>query len=337
MSLWGKNKKPFLIAEIGGNHEGNFGYAKKLTELACRSGVDAVKFQIYTGDSLVNQLESPDRYNHFKRFELSKEQYIELYNICTENGVVFNASVWDFNAIEWIDPFMKFYKIGSGDLTAFPLLKWIAKIGKPIILSCGLATMDEIRQTVEFVQSVNSNYKKEQYFALLQCTSMYPIPDNETNLAFMNELKHEFRLATGFSDHTIGGEAVIIASAMGAEVIEFHFTDERNGKSFRDHKISFTCDEVQQFIKKIERIKIFKGDTKKQPTKSEIGSDHVMSFRRAIYPVRDLKSGTVIQEEDLIALRPNHGIDARDYQSIIGKKLRININRLQKLKIEYFE
>ena len=135
----------YLIAEIGGNHEGDFEYAKRLTDLACQSGVDAVKFQIYTGNALVSKIEDPDRNIHFKRFELTPEQYICLAKQCQENGVTFTASVWDMRAFEWIDPYIKFYKIGSGDLTAYPILKNIASLSKPIILSTGLATLEEVR------------------------------------------------------------------------------------------------------------------------------------------------------------------------------------------------
>ena len=123
--LSGKNG-PYLIAEIGGNHEGDFNYAIKLTELACKSGVDAVKFQIYTGDILVSSVESPDRNEHFKKFELTSNQYISLAEICYLSGVTFMASVWDPDAINWIDPYIKIYKIGSGDLTAYPIIKKIA-------------------------------------------------------------------------------------------------------------------------------------------------------------------------------------------------------------------
>ena len=118
---------PFLIAEIGGNHEGNFEYAKSLTQLAINSGADAVKFQIYTGDTLVSSIESPQRNSHFKKFELSKEQHIHLAKMVKAAGLIYTASVWDINALDWIDPFMSFYKIGSGDLTAYSVIKETAK------------------------------------------------------------------------------------------------------------------------------------------------------------------------------------------------------------------
>ena len=123
---WKGRSGPYLIAEIGGNHEGDFSSALELTRLACNCGIDAVKYQIYTGDSLVSQVESPDRHQHFQRFELTREQYSLLAKECREHDVTFCASVWDPSAIEWIDPFLIFYKVGSGDLTAYPLLDRIA-------------------------------------------------------------------------------------------------------------------------------------------------------------------------------------------------------------------
>ena len=133
--MWEGKSGIYLIAEIGGNHEGDFGKAKELTELACKSGVDAVKLQIYTADSLVSKAQDPARHAHFKKFELTPVQHIALADICQRNKVTYAASVWDMNALEWVDPYIEFYKIGSGDLTAYPILERIAKIGKPLIMS----------------------------------------------------------------------------------------------------------------------------------------------------------------------------------------------------------
>jgi N-acetylneuraminate synthase/N,N'-diacetyllegionaminate synthase len=328
---WQGKHGPYLIAEIGGNHEGNFEYAQKLTDLACDSGVDAVKFQIYKCDTLVNKSESPERYSHFERFQLTQNQHIKLAKKCRDKGVTYVASVWNVEAIEWIDPYMNFYKIGSGDLTAYPILKKIASIAKPIILSTGLSTLEEVKEAVNYIQSQNKRYKDPDYLALLQCTSMYPIPDEDANLKVMNLFREEFQLAVGYSDHTIGADAVEIAVAMGAEIIEMHFTDKRESQSFRDHHVSFTCEEIKSLIDKIRKIKSLQGSIKKEPAKSEIDAGHVATFRRAVYPDGDLKSGTVLQENDLTILRPNHGIDARDYKKLIGKKLRKDVEYLRPL------
>lgn len=328
MSCWQGKYGPYLIAEIGGNHEGKFEYAQRLTDLACKSGVDAVKFQIYTGDTLVSRVEEPERNAHFKRFELKPDEYIILARQCRKNGVEFTASVWDMNALEWIDPYMNFYKIGSGDLTAYPILKRIASIGKPIILSTGLSILDEVRATVDYIQSIDNRYTNKNFLALLQCTSMYPIPDEDANLKVMDMFRKEFQLTVGYSNHTVGVDAVEIAVAMGAEIIEMHFTDTREGQSFRDHQVSFTCEEIKLLIDKIRKIKTLQGSMVKEPTKSEIEAEHVNSFRRAVYPVKDLPAGKILTEDVITVLRPNQGIDARDYAKLIGERLKKDIVEL---------
>lgn len=337
MPGWQSKHGVYLIAEIGGNHEGNFEYAQKLTKLACESGVDAVKFQIYTADSLVNKIDNPERNKHFKQFELEPEHYISLAKQCKEHGVPFTASVWDMKALDFIDPYIEFYKIGSGDLTAYPIVKKIALLGKPMVLSSGLATLDEIREAIEFIQSIDNLYKNKEYLALLQCTSMYPIPDDDANLKVMDLFREEFQVSVGYSNHTIGSDAVELAVAMGAEIIEIHFTDTREGKSFRDHQVSFTCNEIKKLIEKIKKIKIFQGKRIKVPTKSEIGAGHIDSFRRGVYPIRNLVAGTILSEEDLSILRPNRGIDARDYERLIGKALKNDVKAYQKLEWSYFK
>jgi len=337
MDLWKSANGVYLIAEIGGNHEGDFEGSRRLTELACSSGVDAVKFQIYTGDSLVNRVEDPDRNAHFKRFELTKDQYLELSAICEEHDVDFMASVWDPAAVDWIDDKVSCYKIGSGDLTAYPVLKKIADKRKPMILSTGLSTMDEISGTLRYLQGLDPIYGQNGMLALLQCTSMYPIPHEEANLNVMGTLKKKFGVVVGYSDHTVGTDAVLAASALGAEIIEFHFTDSREGKVFRDHKISFTRDEVKVLLPVIKKMRTLAGAKDKAPTASEISSGHVTSFRRALYPARDLAGGTVLKEEDLVALRPNVGIGAEYYEKLLGRTLKKDLKALEKLSWEFFD
>jgi len=322
MKGWTSASGVYLIAEIGGNHEGDFEYATELTALACSSGVDAVKFQIYTGDSLVSPVEDFDRNHHFKRFELTPDQHISLARQCKKEGVSYLASVWNPEVIKWIDPWLEFYKIGSGDLTAWPMIQAISAIGKPIVLSTGLASLGEIIETVEYLQSMNKMYKDPKNLALLQCTSMYPIADSDVNLRVMDTMRHEFGVAVGYSDHTVGTMAVETAVAMGAEIIEMHFTDDRSGKNFRDHQVSFTKDEIIQLIAKIKKIKTLQGTGNKQPLPVEIDAGHVKSFRRAVYPARALPEGTILSKDDLTILRPNIGIDARMFESLLGRQIR---------------
>lgn len=328
---------PLLIAEIGGNHEGNFEYAKKLTKLAIETNVDYVKFQIYTGDTLVSKIESPQRNEHFKKFELSQDQHVYLAEMVKEAGVGYMSSVWNLDAMRWIDRFISIYKIGSGDLTAYPIVMETAKRGKPIILSTGLSTENEILETVNVIQSTNECYKSKDYLALLQCTSMYPIAPKDANLNVMNKLRNLTNLTVGYSDHTEGLKGLFYSIAMGAEVVEFHFTDSRIGKTFRDHNVSLTPAEVKELIAEIRLIKSYQGVSEKKASDIEIETGHLTTFRRAVYPIKPIKQGEPIGAEDLTVLRPNIGIEAKDYFKLIGKKANIDLQPFQKLSWEYFK
>ena len=336
MSIWANPLGVYLIAEIGGNHEGDFNKAKELVELACTTGVDAVKFQIYTADSLVNKVEDPGRNAHFKKFELTPEQHIALAKICQSNKVTYSASIWDIDAIEWIDPYMEFYKVGSGDLTAYPFLERIAIIGKPIIISTGLAKLEEVKESVEFLREKNNIYRKSDYLALLQCTSSYPLPESDVNLRVIKTFKDKFDVTVGYSDHTIDSFAAEVAVSIGAEILEIHFTDDKHRKTFRDHQISFTVEEIEDLIDKIKRIKILQGSPTKSPTESETDPGQVNSFRRGIYATHDIPKGKIISKNDLIVLRPNHGLDARLFKKIIGKKIKKNVNHYDRFNEDMF-
>lgn len=320
-----------IIAEIGGNHEGDFHYACKLLELAAQSGADIVKFQIYTGPSLVNEKQDPDRVAHFNKFALTTSQYLELAQRAGALEIEFNASIWDQSQISIFDPLVKFYKIGSGDLTAYPLLKAICKTQKPIMLSTGLATMKEVEASINYICRENDIYKQADMISLLQCTAMYPIPDRDANLNIIQTYKNTFPYKIGYSDHTAGTYAAEIAVAMGAEILELHFTDQKDNRDFRDHQVSFTKDDIQKLRNRIDDIKTLQGASLKAPAPSELESCHVKSFRRALYPARDIRAGEIITHADLIALRPNHGISADQLEMLIGKTAARDLTQLERL------
>jgi N-acetylneuraminate synthase/N,N'-diacetyllegionaminate synthase len=330
------NDKIYIIAEIGGNHEGDFEKARSLMKQAIDSGADSVKFQVYSGHSLVNIKKDPDRVHHFNRFALKDEEYVALAKECRELGADFNASIWNEEHVQLLDEYLTFYKIGSGDLTAYPLLKVIIKKRKPIVLSTGLSTLNEIDETVEYICRIDSLYRQRDMLSLLQCTCMYPIPDSDANLRVINTLQDRYSYNIGYSDHTLGGTAVEVAVALGAKIIEVHFTDSREGKEFRDHKVSFTPDEVKQIRKKVNTINTLLGDGIKRPMESEIESGHVLSFRRGLYPKRNITVGERIQDDDFIALRPQHGIPANQLGLITGKVANRNIEELSTITIDDF-
>lgn len=327
----------FVIAEIGGNHEGDFEYAKRLLKLATESEANAVKFQIYRGDKLVSKVEDPERNQLFKRFELSLDQYIKLANMARDLGILFMASIWDREALKLLDPYITVHKIGSGDFNAYEIVEATVRTGKPIIQSCGLATIEQVEEYVEYIKSLDPSYITGRKLCLMQCTVMYPIHYRDANLNAMELIKERTGLPVGYSNHTIGTYASEIAVAMGAQVIEMHFTDVREGREFRDHKISVTRDEMREFIKKIEKIKELQGTYEKKVMQSEIENNHLVSFRRAVYPAQDLPTGSVLTQDNIISLRPNVGIDGKDYFNVLGKKLKVNKKAYERLSWDELE
>lgn len=327
----------YIIAEIGGNHEGDFDKALELLHQAADAGADAVKYQIYTGDSLVNKNEDPDRVNHFNKFALSQIDYKKLASECKKRNVDFSASVWSGDLIKEFSNYLPFIKVGSGDLTAYPLLTQLARLNKPIILSTGLASLEEVKNAIEHLCNKNPLYKDPNMLALLQCTSMYPIPNSDANLSVITTFLNHFPYAVGYSDHTESTYAAELAVVLGASILEIHFTDDKQSKSFRDHLVSFDKKDLIELRKNITTIKELLGDGVKKPMKSEIDNNHLISFRRAIYPNRDIKKNQIVSEEDFVALRPNKGVSAELISKIIGKKAKKDIKKLEQMSVFDFE
>ena len=318
---WVGSHGPLLIAEIGGNHEGDFGRAKALTGQAIQTRPDFIKFQIYTGDSLVSRVAAPDRHRHFQTFELTRAQHLELADMCQAAGVGYMASVWDVDAFDWIDPYVEIYKVGSGDLDATGMLRTVAARRKPIILSTGLSTEQDVMEAVGTLTAADARYGTPEWLALLQCTSMYPIERRDARLGVMRRLHELTGLPSGYSDHTEGSLALEVAAAMGARILEFHFTDRREGRSFRDHRVSLLPDEVVRLQQHCDEVVRLVGGARKAPLDVERTNGHLESFRRALYPVRDLPRGHRLRSADLVALRPVDGIAACEIDRVVGRRL----------------
>ncbi|MBI2547968.1 N-acetylneuraminate synthase family protein [Candidatus Woesearchaeota archaeon] len=314
--------EPFIIAEIGGNHEGNFSYAKKLLSDVVKSGADAVKFQIYTADKIVNKIEGAERNKHFKKFSLSTEQFIELAHSAKKNNILFMASLWDEESIETFNPYLSIHKVGSGDMTNYPLLELLAKKDKPLIISTAMATLAEIKDMVRFLDSINPRLRKEKKLALLHCVATYGDPKDEyAQLLAIKKMQEEFKdIAIGYSDHTGGIYACELAIAMGCKIIEKHFTDDKK-REFRDHHISADLEDMRTLLEKKKKIYALLGTCEKQPVAAIETSERIKEFRRAVYLKKDAPAGTLLTKEMLTTLRPNRGIDARDFYKLLGKKL----------------
>ncbi|MBO72218.1 MAG: N-acetylneuraminate synthase [Flavobacteriales bacterium] len=325
-----------LIAEIGGNHEGDFSYAKELLNLAAEANVDVIKFQIYSGATLVNKDVDFERKRHFDKFTFTNEQYIELADRCRSLGIDFNASIWNKEQIDFFDDYLSFYKIGSGDLTAFPIIEHLAIKGKPIILSTGLSNEYEIKESIEFICNTNPIYKKENMLCIMQCTSSYPTPDDELNLNVIRRFKEIYNYQVGFSNHSTNPYALDYSISLGARVLEFHFTDSRDNKEFRDHKVSLTKKDVLSLQERIPFIMDSLGSKTKEATESEIQSDHIVSFRRGTFPKREIKKGDIVNINDFVFLRPAKGISAKDGIYLEGKVAKRDLSPLEILSPEDF-
>ena len=307
-----------FIAEIGGNHQGDERRILSLTEDAIANGVKILKYQIYTGESLVSDKYDADRVTHFKSFTLANSVYQKVIDLCLEADVEFMASIWSKSLLDEFDPFIKRYKIGSGDLTNYPLIKFMAERGKPIILSTGLSEIEEVDSAVEYIRSINDIYLQPHYLSILQCTSVYPCPLKEVNLSVIDEYKRRYNSFIGYSHHTIQYSPIYAAISMGVDVIEFHYTDTKHDNYFRDHLISVDASEYKKIVAFYEETVIFRGEPNKRATEQEIVTGHIKSFRRSLFYKHDFAEGHCLTEGDFESLRPAVGISSRYINEVIG-------------------
>lgn len=327
--------RTILIAELGGNHDGEPDRAYELARLAAENGADIVKFQTYRAEGLVNKRISPDRYEHYQRLELSLEEWPKLARYVQSLGCHWMSSIWDEHLLEALDAFLPAYKVGSGDFTNLPLIERMLATGKPLILSTAMCDQEDVDMTMAFITRQAPRLVQSGKVALLQCTAMYDTPsEDDANLAVMEWLRQRYGVPVGYSNHAVGTRASLIAAAMGAAIIEVHFTDDKSG-SYRDKKLSFTPPELAMLRETIEAIPRIRGIERKEVRPSEVEIRN--SFRRAVYLRHRVPRGHVVTSEDLVCLRPNEGIDARRYYDLIGKRTTIDIDGLSPLSGGDFE
>ena len=322
-----KNQKCFIIAEAGVNHNGDIRLAYKLIDAAKEAGVDCIKFQTFKTEKVISKntemasyqkenLQNKDtQYEMVKKLELSYENFKDLKNYCQKVGIQFLSTPDEEESLDFlVDKLnMEIIKVGSGELTNYPYLKKIALKNKDIIISTGMSNLSEIEKALECIRKYNN---KE--IIALHCTTNYPCPMEEVNLLAMNTIKEAFKIKVGYSDHTLGIEVPIAAVALGAEVIEKHFTLDKNMEG-PDHKASLNPEELKLMVKSISNIEKALGDGIKKPNKSEELIKKVV--RRRVIIARDLEKGHILTEEDLEYKRANNGIEVEFYESILGKKL----------------
>ena len=333
-------KKVIIIAEAGVNHNGDIKLAKKLIDVASEAKVDYVKFQSFKADKLVsheakkadyqikNIADNDDsQYQMLKQLELSSEDHLELISYCNSKKISFFSTAFDVDGISYLSSLnLNVFKIPSGELTNFPYLKAIANTRLPVILSTGMANIEEIEKSINVLIS---NGTKKNLITVLHCNTEYPTPMKDVNLKAMLTIKEKLGVSIGYSDHTLGIEVPIAAVAMGAQVIEKHFTLDRNMKG-PDHKASLEPNELKEMVKAIRNIeKAISGNGIKEASLSE--TKNINIARKSIHLIRDLKSGSIITEKDIIPLRPGDGICAMNWEKVIGQKVNLDIKKSHKL------
>ena len=314
--------KTLIIAEAGVNHNGSLEIAKQLVRTAKECGADIVKFQTAKLDSLVSKFAEMADYQKantgkvesqkemLSKLLLTFDEFTELVEYCKEVGIMFLSTPFDIESIHFLNDMQEIWKIPSGEITNYPYLVEIAKTGKKIILSTGMSEMDEIRAAVELLKENGASD-----ISILHCTTEYPAPLNEVNLNVMSSLKKEFDCKVGYSDHTKGIEVSLAAVAKGADVIEKHFTLDRNMEG-PDHKASLEPDELKALVEGIRNIELAKGSFEKVPTESELKNRSVA--RKSIVAARNISAGEVFTEENLTTKRPGNGISPMKWNEVIG-------------------
>ena len=320
------NSKPYIIAEIGVNHEGSFDQAIKLIDLAKKGGADAVRFQSYKANTLASKnspaywdkSKEPTSSQHelFKKYDSFNEgEYTALSKYCNNIGIEFLSTPFDDDSIDFLDSLMPFYKIASADLTNLPLLRKVAKKNKPIVLSTGASTLGEIDVAIEILRTNNCNE-----IVLLHCILNYPTNDNNANLSMISNLKKTYpEYVIGYSDHTLPDEnmtSLVTSYLLGAKVIEKHFTHDKLLPG-NDHYHSMDVNDLKNFKSILKKVDILKGNENiKKPIATE--SISRLNARRSIVLVKNVEAGHVLTELDLICKRPGTGISPLYWDEVIG-------------------
>lgn len=333
-------KKVIIIAEAGVNHNGSIENAKALIDAAAEAGVDFVKFQTFKAEKLVSRkaikaeyqktnTDNSDnsQYSMLKKLEISEEWHFELINYAKSKNIAFLSTGFDEDSIDFLDIIgMPFFKIPSGEITNKPYLQHVASKKKPIILSTGMATLLEVNEAVNVLIKEGIDKKN---ISVLHCNTEYPTPFADVNLLAMLQIQKEIGLAVGYSDHTLGIEVPIAAVALGATIIEKHFTLDKNMPG-PDHAASLEPNELKAMVIAIRNIEeAISGNALKNPSNSEM--KNMVIARKSIHLKHALKAGHIITLNDLEMKRPGDGISPMKIEEIVGRKLALDLPDEHKL------
>ena len=317
----------FIIAEAGVNHNGSIDIAKQLIDEASNAGADAVKFQTFIANRLVtlsakkaiyqeqtsNKAES--QFTMLSRLELNEAMHHELIDHCMVRNISFLSTGFDIQSVDLLVKLgQQCFKIPSGEITNLPYLRYIGQLGKKIILSTGMSKMNEIEAAIGILEKAGTSRAN---ITILHCTSEYPAPINEVNLRVMRSIREEFDMEVGYSDHTVGIEVAIAAAAMGASVVEKHFTIDRNLPG-PDHQASLEPHELKSMVSAIRNIESALGDGVKRVSPSEI--KNIKVARKSIVASRIIETGEIFTNENITTKRPGTGISPMLWDDLLGKK-----------------
>ncbi|NQX40281.1 N-acetylneuraminate synthase/N,N'-diacetyllegionaminate synthase [Pedobacter steynii] len=335
--------KILIIAEAGVNHNGDIEIAKRLINSAAEAGVDYVKFQTFKASKLVSQQAQKADYQNentgnvkesqlqmLEKLELSREDHYTLIEYCKSKGVAFFSTAFDLDSLDFLNELgLGLFKVPSGEITNLPYLEKIAVLAKEVILSTGMCTMEEIGEAIAVLKGLS-----DAKITVLHCNTQYPTPYEDVNLLAMNEIKRVFGVDVGYSDHTLGIEVPIAAVALGATVIEKHFTLDRTLPG-PDHAASLEPLELRDMVNAIRNIEQALGMEMKFPSASE--SKNIGVARKSIHLKVEKNKGEKIKEEDLEMLRPGDGISPMRMREIIGKTLNKDLKKGTKLSFQDIE
>jgi sialic acid synthase SpsE len=306
----GGDNSPCVIAEAGANHDGNLAQAKRLIDAAVGANADAIKFQNYTAEKLVTRSakkywgdRETTQYETFAELDvLASDDYREMARYAREQGITYLSTPFDESAVDLLAELdVPAYKIASGDLTHHPLLQYVARQGKPVILSTGMATLPEIRDAVEVIETAGNTD-----IVLLHCITKYPTPVEHANLRMMETLMAEFDYPVGLSDHTEGTTVPTAAAALGAAVIEKHFTFDRSLEKSPDHRLSANAEEMAEIIERTRDVQAAMGRAEKGPINLE--AEGLEKARRSLVTDREIAAGERVSSDDLAVKRPGWGL-----------------------------
>ncbi|MBS1492828.1 MAG: N-acetylneuraminate synthase [Bacteroidetes bacterium] len=320
-------KRTFIIAEAGVNHNGNIKLAYKLINEAVKAGADAVKFQTAVPELVMTEYATKAEYQitntgeagsqiaMAKKIHLPLEAYKELKEYCEKNNIMFLSTPFDMKSLELLLSFnMPYMKIPSGEITNYPYLKRIGEQNMNVIISTGMSTLNDVEECLNLI--VASGTDKEK-ITLLHCTTEYPTPLEDVNLKAMLTLKDTFNVNVGYSDHTKGIEVSIAAAAIGATVVEKHFTLDKTMEG-PDHLASLEPYELAEMVRCIRNVDLAMGDGDKQIAASE--EKNIVIARKSILAAHDIEEGEVFTDENLIVKRPGSGINPMRWNEVVGKK-----------------